>query len=469
MSEPILVAEGIEKGFQSGTQWLQVLRGVNLVLEPGTITGVFGPSGSGKSTLLHILGTLQRPDAGTLRILGREMFRLSDRERSRFRNRHLGFVFQFHHLLHEFSALENVMLPLMLAGVPDARRQAEDWLRDLDLLDRAHESPLKLSGGERQRVAVARALANRPALVLADEPTGNLDRRNAEQLLQIFRRLNQEHGTTFFIVSHNPRLRDLCHRVYLLEDGLLKPGGVRFFLICPASRQLPPPQRANPKPLVLNNFLPSRGRIEVGVLRRSRFSGNQPSSFSVFTRGRNDLRSNSRCPKTRNPRNPAPGVGRPPSCIRLQKLSLYRIVPYNWGGGGVLWNPVGSGGPRGERRPLTGWQDMKNLVTRKARLLARKIVREEVERAGFQVKRILLFGSRARGTAGPKSDWDFYVVIAPAAPARVRWDLADRICERLAEAGIWADVFVQNEATVRQRRNNPGYLTYYVLRVGVEL
>ncbi len=224
MSEPILVAEGIEKGFQSGTQWLQVLRGVNLVLEPGTITGVFGPSGSGKSTLLHILGTLQRPDAGTLRILGREVFRLSDRERSRFRNRHLGFVFQFHHLLHEFSALENVMLPLMLAGVPDARRQAEDWLRDLDLLDRAHESPLKLSGGERQRVAVARALANRPALVLADEPTGNLDRRNAEQLLQIFRRLNQEHGTTFFIVSHNPRLRDLCHRVYLLEDGLLKPG-----------------------------------------------------------------------------------------------------------------------------------------------------------------------------------------------------------------------------------------------------
>ncbi len=112
---------------------------------------------------------------------------------------------------------------------------------------------------------------------------------------------------------------------------------------------------------------------------------------------------------------------------------------------------------------------MKNLVTRKARLLARKIVREEVERAGFQVKRILLFGSRARGTAGPKSDWDFYVVIAPAAPARVRWDLADRICERLAEAGIWADVFVQNEATVRQRRNNPGYLTYYVLREGVEL
>ncbi len=224
MSEPILVAEGIEKGFQSGTQWLQVLRGVNLVLEPGTITGVFGPSGSGKSTLLHILGTLQRPDAGTLRILGQEVFRLSDRERSRFRNRHLGFVFQFHHLLHEFSALENVMLPLMLAGVPDARRQAEDWLRDLDLLDRAHESPLKLSGGERQRVAVARALANRPALVLADEPTGNLDRRNAEQLLQIFRRLNQEHSTTFFIVSHNPRLRDLCHRVYLLEDGLLKPG-----------------------------------------------------------------------------------------------------------------------------------------------------------------------------------------------------------------------------------------------------
>ncbi len=224
MNEPILVAEGIEKGFQSGTQWLQVLRGVNLVLEPGTITGVFGPSGSGKSTLLHILGTLQRPDAGTLRILGQEVFRLSDRERSRFRNRHLGFVFQFHHLLHEFSALENVMLPLMLAGVPDARRQAEDWLRDLDLLDRAHESPLKLSGGERQRVAVARALANRPALVLADEPTGNLDRRNAEQLLQIFRRLNQEHGTTFFIVSHNPRLRDLCHRVYLLEDGLLKPG-----------------------------------------------------------------------------------------------------------------------------------------------------------------------------------------------------------------------------------------------------
>ncbi len=223
MSEPILVARGIEKGFQSGTQWLQVLKGIDLVLERGTITGVFGPSGSGKSTLLHILGTLQRPDAGTLQILGRDVFHLSDPERSRFRNRHLGFVFQFHHLLHEFSALENVMLPLMLAGVPDARAQAEAWLRELGLLDRAHESPLKLSGGERQRVAVARALANRPALVLADEPTGNLDRRNADQLLEIFRHLNQAYGTTFFIVSHNPRLRALCHRVYRLEDGVLHP------------------------------------------------------------------------------------------------------------------------------------------------------------------------------------------------------------------------------------------------------
>ncbi len=223
MSEPILVAQGLRKGFQSGTQWLQVLNGVDLVLEPGTITGVFGPSGSGKSTLLHILGTLQRPDAGYLRILGREVFQLSDGERSRFRNRYLGFVFQFHHLLHEFSALENVMLPLLLAGVPDARAQAEAWLRELGLLERAHESPLRLSGGERQRVAVARALANRPALVLADEPTGNLDRHNAEQLLEIFQRLNREHGTTFFIVSHNPRLRAICHRVYLLEDGLLKP------------------------------------------------------------------------------------------------------------------------------------------------------------------------------------------------------------------------------------------------------
>ncbi len=225
MSEPLLVARGLKKGFQSGPQWLQVLRGVDLVLEPGTITGVFGPSGSGKSTLLHILGTLQRPDAGTLQILGQEVFRLSDAERSRFRNRYLGFVFQFHHLLHEFSALENVLLPLMLAGVPDPRRRAEAWLRELGLWDRAHESPLRLSGGERQRVAVARALANRPALVLADEPTGNLDRRNAEQLLEIFQRLNQEHGTTFFIVSHNPRLRSICHRVYLLEEGRLRLDG----------------------------------------------------------------------------------------------------------------------------------------------------------------------------------------------------------------------------------------------------
>ena len=208
---------GITKSFGS----LQVLRGIDLQVEQGEIVSIVGPSGAGKTTLLQIMGTLERPDAGSVRIEGQELTRLSDEQLSRFRNQRIGFVFQFHQLLPEFTALENVLIPGLIArrGRKELTRHADELLRLLGLSQRAHHKPAALSGGEKQRVAVARALINQPAVILADEPSGALDSHNKEELHQLFFRLREEMGQTFVIVTHDEQLAQLTDRTIRLLDG----------------------------------------------------------------------------------------------------------------------------------------------------------------------------------------------------------------------------------------------------------
>jgi lipoprotein-releasing system ATP-binding protein len=224
---PILEASGIQKAYPIPGGKLEVLRGVDLAVARGTILAIVGASGSGKSTLLNILGTLDRADSGTLAVRGRRLDTLSGAERAQFRSRSLGFVFQFHHLLPEFTAEENVMMPLLIAGeAPErARERARSALRAAGLESRWDHRPATLSGGEAQRVAVARALAPEPELVLADEPSGNLDRRAADALHEILVELAARAGQTFVVVTHNDRLAGLAHQVRTLEAGLLRASG----------------------------------------------------------------------------------------------------------------------------------------------------------------------------------------------------------------------------------------------------
>jgi lipoprotein-releasing system ATP-binding protein len=202
-----------------------VLRGLDLAVRAGEMLAVIGASGVGKSTLLHVLGTLDRPEAGTVVFEGDDLFQLPEHRLREFRNRTLGFVFQFHHLLPEFSALENVMMPLLIGRVPtrEARAVAGRLLEELGLTERADHRPGALSGGEQQRVAVARALARSPRALLADEPSGNLDRETGERLHALLRRLNRERGITLVVVTHNERLAAACDRVLRLEAGVLRP------------------------------------------------------------------------------------------------------------------------------------------------------------------------------------------------------------------------------------------------------
>ena len=202
---------------------LPVLKGINLTIEPGEIVSVVGASGAGKTTLLQILGTLDRPDSGTLQIAGENVFALNDRQLAKFRNEQIGFVFQFNNLLPEFTALENVCLPGFIAGKDEkaVRQRATELLDQLGLHNRLTNLPSQLSGGEQQRVAVARALINQPAIVFADEPSGNLDSRNAEDLHQLFFQLRDELGQTFIIVTHNEALAALADRKVTIQDGLL--------------------------------------------------------------------------------------------------------------------------------------------------------------------------------------------------------------------------------------------------------
>ena len=213
-------AKGITKSFGS----LQVLKGIDLHIDKGEVVSIVGPSGAGKTTLLQIIGTLDRPDSGSVCVDSIDTTTLSQRALSDFRNRHLGFVFQFHQLLPEFTAIENIMIPAFIGGESRAKAEAraKELLQFMGLADRASHKPAELSGGEKQRIAVARALVNNPAVVLADEPSGSLDTHNKQELHQLFFDLRQRFGQTFVIVTHDEQLATLTDRTIHMRDGLLE-------------------------------------------------------------------------------------------------------------------------------------------------------------------------------------------------------------------------------------------------------
>lgn len=216
----MIEVENIVKRF--GT--LEVLRGVNLRIGSGEIVGIVGPSGAGKTTLLQIVGTLDKPDGGRVLYDGVDVLKLKDKEMAHFRNRNIGFVFQFHQLLPEFTSLENVAIPALIGGEKRevAYARAKELLAFMNLSDRMDHKPAQLSGGERQRVAVARALVNRPQVILADEPSGSLDSQNKQELHQLFFRLRDEFGQTFVIVTHDQGLAAQCDRVLHMRDGVIE-------------------------------------------------------------------------------------------------------------------------------------------------------------------------------------------------------------------------------------------------------
>jgi lipoprotein-releasing system ATP-binding protein len=211
--------KNITKSFGS----LQVLKGINLHIDKGEVVSIVGPSGAGKTTLLQIIGTLDKPDTGSVCVDGIDTTTLSQNALADFRNRHLGFVFQFHQLLPEFTAIENIMIPAYIAGTSNkaAKERAKELLQFMGLTDRANHKPNELSGGEKQRVAVARALVNSPAVILADEPSGSLDTKNKEELHQLFFDLRDKFGQTFVIVTHDEQLATITDRTIHMRDGLL--------------------------------------------------------------------------------------------------------------------------------------------------------------------------------------------------------------------------------------------------------
>ncbi len=221
---PLLKLEGIRKSYFMGIGQLEVLRDVHLVLQPGGVLSVVGASGAGKSTLLHIIGALDRPTEGYYYYKGKDIFTYSERKLARFRNSTIGFVFQFHHLLPEFTALENTMIPLMIAGNGTKREimnKARTLLAEVGLEAREEHKPSELSGGEQQRVAIARALANDPELLLADEPTGNLDTRTSQNIFDLILKLNKQRGMSTIIVTHNMELANRTDCRFRLQDGVI--------------------------------------------------------------------------------------------------------------------------------------------------------------------------------------------------------------------------------------------------------
>ena len=221
MSEIIYKAQNIKKTYVEGKVKTQVLKGVNLEICKDEITAIIGQSGSGKSTLLHILGTLDTPDTGSLEFKGTELLKLSNQKKAQFRNLNLGFVYQFHHLLGDFTALENVIMPLLIANVPvkEAKLKAKEYLQKVGLSHRVNFRPNELSGGERQRVAIARAIVNKPDLILADEPTGNLDAQNAQEVFSIFSHLVKTEHVAVVMVTHDQNLASKCDKIYKMIDG----------------------------------------------------------------------------------------------------------------------------------------------------------------------------------------------------------------------------------------------------------
>lgn len=223
MNDLVISCENLSKVYQDGQNQVEVLKGVDLALNQGEMLAIVGSSGSGKSTLLHILGTLDTATSGSAKIKGQEVAKLSRTEQAAFRNQNLGFIYQFHHLLMEFSAAENVAMPLLIKGLSAkaAKSQALEMLDKVGLAHRSEHKPSALSGGERQRVAIARALVTKPALVLADEPTGNLDKQNAIKIYDLINELNKSLNTSFVVVTHDLELADKLGKIAYLDDGKL--------------------------------------------------------------------------------------------------------------------------------------------------------------------------------------------------------------------------------------------------------
>ena len=221
MGEIILQAKNIDKSFSNGKTKLSVLKNFSLDVEVGQIITIMGQSGSGKTTALNILGTLDQADAGELSINGTQIHDMNETELSTIRNRDIGFVFQFHHLLPEFSAIENILMPTWINGVDDRRDRAIDLIEKMGLSERKDHFPSQLSGGERSRVAVARALMNKPKLVLADEPTGNLDEKNANKLIDLLGKINKDFHQAIVLTTHNPKIARIGHKQFFLENGSL--------------------------------------------------------------------------------------------------------------------------------------------------------------------------------------------------------------------------------------------------------
>lgn len=224
MANSVLVLEKLNRIYGEGEAQNHVLKDISFSLQQGEFTALIGQSGSGKSTLLNLIGLLEQPSSGEIYLTGQQISQLHEQERTRLRNHALGFVFQFHHLLSAFTAIENVMMPMKIRGIADKqlKARAQELLAKVGLEKYAHRYPTQLSGGQQQRVAIVRALMAQPALVLADEPTGNLDSQTADSIFSLLRQINQEDGTAFLIVTHDVNLANRCDRQLVLKDGILE-------------------------------------------------------------------------------------------------------------------------------------------------------------------------------------------------------------------------------------------------------